>query len=66
MKARPLQDKTIPICGGKTGYIRLHYNQRWEVTLFKDDDKNVGLEYKFLSLVMEKGRFKELFGICEL
>lgn len=37
MKARPLVDKAIPICGGKTGYIRLHHNQHWKVTMFKDD-----------------------------
>lgn len=66
MKTRPMSDQTIPICGGQAGYIKLHHNQHWKVTFFKDDDKNVGLEYKFLSLIMNKERFKELFAICEL
>lgn len=66
MKARPLVDKTIPICGGKTGCIRLRHNQRWKVTMFNDDKENIGLEYKFLSLIMKKERFKESFAICEL
>lgn len=45
------------------GSIHLHPNQKWEVTFFKDDKTKVGLEYKFLSLIMDKELFKERFAL---
>lgn len=45
------------------GSIHLHPNQKWEVTFFTDDKTKVGLEYKFLSLIMDKELFKERFAL---
>ncbi len=63
-KAKPKSIGVMLIEGGESGGIRLHHNQKWEVTFFADDKTKVGLERDNLSLIMNKELFKERFAVC--
>lgn len=64
MVAKPKGIAVMLINGGKHGSVRLHPNQKWEVTFFTDDDASVGLEYKCMYLIVSKELFKERFALC--
>lgn len=65
MKARPLRNQTALIDGGKTGTIYLRPNQKWEVTYY-DEENIVEIEYKFISLYMNKSEFEKRFRIVKI
>lgn len=61
MRARPKTGGIIVI-NGDAGYVALHPNQKWETKVTND---GIQIEYKFLTLILEKKLFDKMFMYCE-